>query len=120
MVLIASRPSPEHRVVSHRRHHDSPQKPRDKSTHNRRLSLRRGTCAVVCCPPVLANLRRFTHNSHKSVPSGGFMAMFRIGNFGFGLMLATAFSVSMLPTSSQAYTPEQEQACTSDAFRLCS
>jgi hypothetical protein len=48
------------------------------------------------------------------------MAMFRIGNFGFGLMLATAFSVSMLPTSGQAYTPEQEQACTSDAFRLCS
>jgi hypothetical protein len=48
------------------------------------------------------------------------MAMFRIGNFGFGLMLATAFSVSMLPTSGHAYTPEQEQACTSDAFRLCS
>jgi len=47
------------------------------------------------------------------------MATFRIGNFGFGWMLATALSVSMLPTPGQAYTPEQEQACTSDAFRLC-
>ena len=48
------------------------------------------------------------------------MAMVRFGNFGFGVMLATALSVSMLPTSGHAYTPEQEQACTSDAFRLCS
>jgi len=35
-------------------------------------------------------------------------------------MLATAFAVSMWPATSRAYTPEQEQACTSDAFRLCS
>lgn len=35
-------------------------------------------------------------------------------------MLATALSVSMWSTASQAYTPEQEQACTGDAFRLCS
>ncbi len=40
--------------------------------------------------------------------------------FHFGMMLATALSVSMWSSSSQAYTPEQEQACTSDAFRLCS
>jgi hypothetical protein len=46
------------------------------------------------------------------------MSIFRIENF--GLMLAAALSVSMLPTTSRAYTPEQEQACTSDAFRLCS
>jgi hypothetical protein len=26
----------------------------------------------------------------------------------------------MWPAASRAYTPEQEQACTSDAFRLCS
>ena len=43
-----------------------------------------------------------------------------IRNFQFGLMLATALAVSMLPTAGQAYTPEQEQACTGDAFRLCS
>ena len=40
-------------------------------------------------------------------------------NFQFGLMLATALSVSFLPTTGQAYTPEQQQACTPDAMRLC-
>jgi hypothetical protein len=48
--------------------------------------------------------------------------MFAIGtgNFAFGLMLATALAVLVLPGAAQAYTPEQEQACTGDAFRLCS
>ena len=45
---------------------------------------------------------------------------FRIGNFQIGLLLATALSVSMWPAAARAYTPEQEQACTGDAFRLCS
>ena len=45
---------------------------------------------------------------------------FRIRNFGFGLMLATALSLVFWSSSGQAYTPEQEQACTDDAFRLCS
>jgi hypothetical protein len=44
----------------------------------------------------------------------------RSSKFQLRLMLATALSFSMLPTVGQAYTPEQEQACTSDAFRLCS
>jgi hypothetical protein len=35
-------------------------------------------------------------------------------------MLATALAVSMLPTAGRAYTPEQQQACSGDAFRLCS
>jgi hypothetical protein len=48
------------------------------------------------------------------------MSIFRISKFGYGLMLTTAFAVSMWPAVSRAYTPEQEQACTSDAFRLCS
>lgn len=48
------------------------------------------------------------------------MLAVRSRNFQFGLMLATALSVSMLATTSQAYTPEQEQACSGDAFRLCS
>jgi hypothetical protein len=43
-----------------------------------------------------------------------------IRRFHFGLMLAALLSVSLLPTSGHAYTPEQEQACTGDAFRLCS
>jgi hypothetical protein len=48
------------------------------------------------------------------------MTLFSIGNFQFKLLLAAALSVSMWPTASKAYTPEQEQACTGDAFRLCS
>jgi hypothetical protein len=48
------------------------------------------------------------------------MAIFRIRHFQFGLLLATALSVAMWSTAGHAYTPEQEQACTSDAFRLCS
>jgi hypothetical protein len=35
------------------------------------------------------------------------------------LMLAMALSALLLATASHAYTPEQEQACTPDAFRLC-
>jgi hypothetical protein len=39
--------------------------------------------------------------------------------FQLGLMLAMALSVSMWPTASRAYTPEEQQACSDDAFRLC-
>jgi len=48
------------------------------------------------------------------------MPFFRAGHFQFGLLLATALSVSIGPAAGQSYTPEQEQACTGDAFRLCS
>jgi hypothetical protein len=34
-------------------------------------------------------------------------------------MLATALSVSMFSTAGLAYTPEQQQACTGDAFQFC-
>ena len=36
------------------------------------------------------------------------------------LMPAIALSVSLLSGAAYAYTPEQQQACTGDAFRLCS
>jgi hypothetical protein len=39
--------------------------------------------------------------------------------FHFGLILATALFASVLSTSAFAYTPEQQQACTPDAMRLC-
>ena len=39
--------------------------------------------------------------------------------FQFGLMLATAVSVSIWPAAGRAYTPEEQQACSGDAFRLC-
>ena len=41
----------------------------------------------------------------------------RSRNFELGLMLAVA--VSIWPAVSQAYTPEQEQACSGDAMRVC-
>ena len=47
------------------------------------------------------------------------MFALRSSTFQLGLMLATALSFSMLPSASQAYSPEQQQACTGDAFRLC-
>ena len=40
--------------------------------------------------------------------------------FQFGLMmLATALSVSIWTSAGRAYTPEEQQACSGDAFRLC-
>ena len=39
--------------------------------------------------------------------------------FQAGLLFATALSASLLASAAQAYTPEQQQACTPDAFRLC-
>ena len=35
------------------------------------------------------------------------------------VMLATALSAALFAGAAQAYTPEQQQACTPDAFRLC-
>ena len=48
--------------------------------------------------------------------------MFAAGSrsFQFGLMLATTLSVSMWSAATEAYTPEQQAACSDDAFRLCS
>jgi hypothetical protein len=36
------------------------------------------------------------------------------------MLLASVLVVSIGPAAGQAYTPEQEQACSGDAFRLCS
>jgi hypothetical protein len=47
----------------------------------------------------------------------GFAA--RSGNFQFTLMSAVALSLLMWPAASRAYTPEEEQACSGDAFQLC-
>jgi hypothetical protein len=43
----------------------------------------------------------------------------RLRTFHFALMFATVIPVSMWATSGQAYTPEEQQACSGDAFRLC-
>ena len=44
----------------------------------------------------------------------------RSRKFQLGLMLATAFAVAIWPAAGRAYTPEQQQACSDDALRLCS
>jgi hypothetical protein len=41
------------------------------------------------------------------------------GSRHFGLMVATLFVVSMGAGAARAYTPEQQQACSGDAMRLC-
>jgi hypothetical protein len=46
------------------------------------------------------------------------MARSRI--FQFGLILATALTFSMLSHAARAYSSEEQQMCTGDAFRLCS
>jgi hypothetical protein len=67
---------------------------------------------------VLANSLPFTHNSQLN-GSGGIMFTVRSRKFQLGLMLATTLSVSMWSAASEAYTPEQQAACSDDAFRLC-
>jgi hypothetical protein len=82
-------------------------------------------CQSLSASP-LANLLAFTHNSrgigHGQLqcpifPWGILAVGFR--NFQLGLMLATALSVSMFSTAGLAYTPEQQQACSGDAFQFC-
>ena len=47
------------------------------------------------------------------------MTIARLRGARFGLMLAVALPVSLWSATGKAYTPEQQQACTPDAFRLC-
>ena len=48
------------------------------------------------------------------------MSAVRSRKFQLGLMLVAGFVISMWPAPGRAYTPEQEQACSGDAMRLCS
>ncbi len=52
------------------------------------------------------------------------MSAIRSSNFQFGLMLAATLSCSLSfllwPVAGQAYTADEQQACSGDAFRLCS
>jgi hypothetical protein len=43
----------------------------------------------------------------------------RSGDFRFSVLLAMALSFLLWPAVSRAYTPEEQQACSDDAFRLC-
>jgi len=48
------------------------------------------------------------------------MAMMGVGRVRTAALLSAMAVSLMLPAAIHAYTPEQEQACTNDAFRLCS
>jgi hypothetical protein len=48
------------------------------------------------------------------------MFVFRFTHFQFGAVLATSFIFAMLPHAGYGYTAEEQQACSGDAFRLCS
>ena len=52
------------------------------------------------------------------------MSAIRFSNFQFSLMLAATMSCSLSfllwPVAGHAYTADEQQACSGDAFRLCS
>jgi hypothetical protein len=48
------------------------------------------------------------------------MSATRSGTIQLGLSFATALALLMQPTSSHAYSQDEEAACSGDAFRLCS
>ena len=74
--------------------------------------------AVVSAPPWLAIPAIYPHFAQISA-AGDFMTIGGSKNVQLGLMLATVLSVSFWPAPASAYTPEQQQACSGDAFRLC-
>jgi hypothetical protein len=43
----------------------------------------------------------------------------RSGDFRFSVLRAMALSFLLWPAASRAYTPEEQQTCSDDAFRLC-
>jgi hypothetical protein len=48
------------------------------------------------------------------------MPVFRFTHFQLGAVLATSFALAMLPRAGYGYTADEQQACSGDAFRLCS
>jgi hypothetical protein len=67
---------------------------------------------------LLANPLAFTHYSRTN-RGGGFMSAVRSETIQLALLLASAFALLMQPTTSRAYTQEEQAACSGDAFRLC-
>jgi hypothetical protein len=44
----------------------------------------------------------------------------RFTHFPLGAIAATSLVFAVLPSAGYGYTPEEQQACSGDAFRLCS
>ena len=63
---------------------------------------------------------RASHTVRQAKHFGGFAMIARSRKFQLGSMLAIVLSVSMWSAAGYAYTQEQQQACSGDAFRLCS
>jgi len=72
--------------------------------------------------PSLAMMALFTQNlpSGESLGEGWAMSASRSGNWRAVWAIGAALAVPVIPGSAWAYTAEQQQACMSDAFRLCS
>ena len=47
------------------------------------------------------------------------MLVIRFTHFRLRAILATSFALTMLPGAGYGYSPEEQQACSGDAFRLC-
>lgn len=63
---------------------------------------------------------RPSHTLRQAKRFGGFAMIARSRKFQLGSMLAIVLSVSLWSAAGYAYTQEQQQACSGDAFRLCS
>jgi hypothetical protein len=65
--------------------------------------------------------RRFVLDQLFSIHNtlGGFMVAVQFRMSLSGLISVVALSAALLSTAAHAYTPEQQQACSPDAFRLC-
>ena len=61
-----------------------------------------------------------SHRVRQAKHFGGFAMIARSRKFQLGSMLAIVLLVSMWSAAGYAYTQEQQQACSGDAFRLCS
>jgi hypothetical protein len=62
---------------------------------------------------------RYESAVFNSLRPGGFMVAVQSRTCRSGLILAMALSASLFASAAQAYTPEEQQACSPDAFRLC-
>jgi hypothetical protein len=82
------------------------------------LRLRRAS-AVMFPSPWLAKPTAFT-DYFPTATARGTMTIVGTTHFRFGLLLAATVMVAVWPRPSAAYTPEQQQACSPDAMRLCS
>jgi hypothetical protein len=76
--------------------------------------------AVRFPSPWLAKPTAFTDYFRESDVARGTMTIVDSTYFRFGLLLAAMVTVAVWPRPSAAYTPEQQQACSPDAMRLCS